>query len=196
MDAWVLKIELVWVVFWNSGIFSYEIDSILNCHLNLAFECFWMMTKWALVPYYEYYQGVQRSIHVSVKLWKLGIAKVGMGVNLAKVTIHLIYLFWLCLICICNLFDEMAAWNQVLNFEMIFGGFARLVLVSLQMLGFWKLILFEWVLKKWDLPIWRRFNFELSFKLCIWMFLYDHKVGLGTLLWVLSTGAKIHTCFC
>lgn len=52
-----------------------------------------MIKKWALVPYYEYYQGVQKSIHVSVKFWKL--AKVGMGVNLAKVTIHLIYLFWL-----------------------------------------------------------------------------------------------------
>ena len=34
------------------------------------------------------------------------------------------------------MFDEMAARSQVLNFEKIFGGFARLVLVSLQMLGF------------------------------------------------------------
>ena len=103
--------------------------------------------------------------------------------------------FDVCLICVCNLFEEMAAWKQVLNFEMIFGGFAILVLVSLQMLGFWKLSLFEWVLKKWDIPIWRRFNFELSFKLCIWKFLDDHKVGLDTLLWVQSRGAKIHKSF-
>ena len=47
----------------------------------------------------------------------------------------------------------MAARIQVLNFEKIFGGCARLVLVSLQMLGFLKLSLFEWFLKKWDLPI-------------------------------------------
>ena len=52
-----------------------------------------MITKWALILCYEYYQGVHRFIHVSVKFKKLGIAKVGMGVNLAKVTIHLICLF-------------------------------------------------------------------------------------------------------
>ena len=40
------------------------------------------------------------------------------------------------MICVCKVFDEMAAIIQVLNFEKIFGGFARLVLVSLQMLGF------------------------------------------------------------
>ena len=70
--------------------------------------------------------------------------------------------FRFCLICICKVFDEMAARIQVLNFEKIFGGCARLVLVSLQMLGFWKLSLFEWFLKKWDLPTWYGFNFALS----------------------------------
>ena len=85
------------------------------------------------------------------------------GEQVRPILLHTI-VFDVCLICVCNLFDEMAAWNQVLNFEMIFGGFARLVLVRLQMLGFWKLSLFEWFLKKWDLPIWNRFNFKLSFK--------------------------------
>ena len=90
--------------FWNSGIFPYEIDSILNCHLNYAFESFWMITKWALILCYEYNQGVQRSSKVSVKFWKLEIAKVGMGVNLAKVTIHLICLFWL--VCLWEKFGD------------------------------------------------------------------------------------------
>ena len=80
--------------FWNSGIFPYEIDSILNCHLNLAFECFWMITKWALIPCYEYIQGVQRSRKVSVRFWKFETAKVGMGVKLVKMTIHSFCLFW------------------------------------------------------------------------------------------------------
>ena len=44
--------------------------------------------------------------------------------------------FGFCLICVCQVFDEMAARTQVLNFEKIFGGCARLVLVSLQILGF------------------------------------------------------------
>ena len=80
--------------FWKSGIFPYDIDSILNCHLNYAFESFWMITKWALIPCYEYIQGVQRSRKVSVRFWKFETAKVGMGVKLVKMTIHLIYLFW------------------------------------------------------------------------------------------------------
>ena len=44
--------------------------------------------------------------------------------------------FEFCLICICKVCDEMAARIQVLNFENIFGGCARHVLVSLWMLGF------------------------------------------------------------
>ena len=80
--------------FWKSGIFPYDKDSILNCHLNYAFESFWMITKWALILCYEYIQGVQRSRKVSVRFWKFETAKVGMGVKLVKVTIHLIYLFW------------------------------------------------------------------------------------------------------
>ena len=74
--------------FWKSGIFPYDKDSILNCHLNYAFESFWMITKWALIPCYEYIQGVQRSRKVSVRFWKFETAKVGMGVKLVKMTIH------------------------------------------------------------------------------------------------------------
>ena len=80
--------------FWKSGIFPYDKDSILNCPLNYAFECFWMITKWALIPCYEYNQGVQRSRKVSVRFWKFETAKVGMGVKLVKMTIPLFYLFW------------------------------------------------------------------------------------------------------
>ncbi len=112
--------------FWKSGIFPYDKDSILNCPLNYAFECFWMITRWALILERE--QVRPESLHTIV--------------------------FRFCLICICKVFDEMAAWIQVLNFEKIFGMCDRLVLVSLQMLGFWKLSLFGWFLKKWDLPIW------------------------------------------
>ena len=79
--------------FWKSGIFPYEEDSILNCHLNYAFESFWMITKWALILCYEYIQGVQRSRKVSVRFWKFETAKVGMGVKLVKMTIHLICCF-------------------------------------------------------------------------------------------------------
>ena len=79
--------------FWKGGIFPYDKDSILNCHLNHAFESFWMITKWGLIPCYEYNQGVQRSRKVSVSFWKFETAKVGMG-KLVKVTIPLFYLFW------------------------------------------------------------------------------------------------------
>ena len=41
-----------------------------------------------------------------------------------------------CLNYVHQVFVKMAERTQVLNFEKIFGGFARLVLVSLQMLGF------------------------------------------------------------
>ena len=111
---WILKIFLVgvlgmcwWVCgclgfeswaclcgFWKSGIFPYDKDSILNCHLNYAFKCFWMITKRPLILCYEYYQGVQRSKQVYVKFWKLETAKVGMGVKLVKMTIPLFCLFW------------------------------------------------------------------------------------------------------
>ena len=80
--------------FWKSGIFPYDKDSILNCHLNYAFESFWMITKWALILCYEYIQGVQRSRKVSVRFWKFETAKVGMGVKLVKMTIHSFCLFW------------------------------------------------------------------------------------------------------
>ena len=79
--------------FWKSGIFPYDKDSILNCHLNYAFESFWMITKWALILCYEYNQGVQRSRKVSVRFWKFETAKVGMGVKLVKMTIHSFCLF-------------------------------------------------------------------------------------------------------
>ena len=79
--------------FWKSGIFPYDKDSILNCHLNYAFESFWMITKWALILCYEYIQGVQRSRKVSVKFWKFETAKVGTGVKLVKMTIPLFFCF-------------------------------------------------------------------------------------------------------
>ena len=75
-----------------SGIFPYDKDSILNCHLNYAFESFWMITKWALILCYEYIQGVQWSRKVSIRFWKFETAKVGMGVKLVKMTIHSIWL--------------------------------------------------------------------------------------------------------
>ena len=47
----------------------------------------------------------------------------------------------------------MAARDQTLNFEMIFGGCFDLMLGSLCLLGMVKVNSFEWFLQKWDLCI-------------------------------------------
>ena len=58
----------------------------------------------------------------------------------------------------------MAARNSNLNFGFKLGGFARHILGSLWLVGLVKGHGFGWVLKRCDLHICYKFNFELSFE--------------------------------
>ena len=62
-------------------------------------------------------------------------------------------MFDVCLICICKVFDEMAARTLNLNFGFKLGGFARHILGSVWLVGLVKGHWFGWVLKMGDLHI-------------------------------------------
>ena len=65
----------------------------------------------------------------------------------------------------------MAARDFYLNFEKIFGGIFDIMLGRLWLLGMVKWSSFEWLLKRWDLCICKGFNFPMSFKISVQMFL-------------------------
>ena len=77
-----------------------------------------------------------------------------------------------------------------MNFEFKFFEGSPLNLEILSLLGEVKGNSFEWFLKRWDLCICKGFNFPMSFKISVQMFLEDFKVGLGRSLLVLSRGEK------